>query len=234
MATDADKKSWESATDDASIVRGNSYVSIAYSRIRRLILSGELPPGSRVTVRPLADLLDLSPTPIRTALGALERLGMLEIHEHRGYFVPKLSREDMLEIYELREAVDSIASRRAAHLDYRDELVAVLDDLLSKQRRCVADGDIDAYRELDMRFHKSIWAGSGNRRLVAVSENLLGQVRIGNNISARTPGRPEIALEEHAVIIDALRRGDARAAEQATRLHVRNASLAFVGLLADS
>ena len=233
MAGDAGKTLLESDLDDAAMVRGNSYVSIAYSRIRSLILSGELPPGSRVTVRPLADALDLSPTPIRTALAALERLGMLEVREHRGYFVPKMSRADMLEIYELREAVDSIASRRAAQLDSRDELVATLDDLLSRQRRCVADGDIDAYRELDMRFHKSIWVGSGNRRLVAVSENLLGQVRIGNNISARNPGRPEKSLEEHAVIIDALRKGDAAAAERATRIHIHNASLAFGAQLAD-
>ena len=84
-----------------------------------------------------------------------------------------------------------------------------------------------------MRFHKSIWVGSGNRRLVAVSENLLGQVRIGNNISARNPGRPEKSLEEHAVIIDALRKGDAAAAERATRIHIHNASLAFGAQLAD-
>lgn len=221
------------ATDhDATPVRGDSYVSIAYSQIRRMIISGELTPGTRVTVRPLVDRLTLSPTPIRTALAALQRQGLLEIQEHRGYFVPQLSRTDMLEIYELREAVDSIASRRAARSPQRMDLVTSLVDLLREQQRCVADGDIDAYAELDVAFHQSIWHGSGNRRLVSVSDNLLGQVRTGNNISARAPGRLEASLVEHAAIVDALREGDARAAERATRRHVRRAGRAVGNLLA--
>lgn len=208
-----------------------SYVSIAYDEIRALILSGELGPGSRVTVRPLVDRLDLSPTPIRTALATLQRQGMLEIHEHRGYFVPTLGRADMLEIYELREAVDSIASRRAARSPGRDQLVRNLAELLERQRRCVRAGDIDAYAELDMRFHRAIWDGSGNHRLAAICENLVGQLRIGNNISTRAEGRPEASLDEHAAIIDAIRDGDARAAERATRRHVRLASAALAKLL---
>lgn len=217
--------------DDATPVRGDSCVSVAYSQVRAMVLSGELRPGSRVTVRPIADQLGLSPTPIRAALAALQRQGLLEAQEHRGYFVPKLGREDMLEIYELREAVDSIASRRAAKSTSRADLVATLEELLEQQRRCVADGDIDAYGELDILFHKTIWHGSGNRRLVSVADNLLGQVRIGNNISARAPGRPEAALREHAAVVDALTQGDPRAAERSTRRHVRNASLALGSLL---
>lgn len=215
----------------ATPVRGNSYVSVAYSQLRRLILSGELKPGSRVTVRPLADQLELSQTPIRTALAALERQGLLEAHEHRGYFVPRLGRTDMLEIYEIREAVDSIASRRVAQSSARAEVVGALDELMEQQRRCVREGDLDAYGELDAAFHQMIWHGSGNRRLVSVADNLLGQVRIGNNISARAPGRLPIALEEHAAIIEALRTGDPDLAEAATREHVRRASHAFGQIL---
>lgn len=218
--------------EDVPPVRGSSYVAIAYSQVRRAILSGELAPGSRVTVRPLADLLQLSPTPIRTALAALERQGLLEIHDHRGYFVPTLGREDLLEIYEIREAVDSIASRRVAQSTSRAAVVTELEELLDKQRRCVAASDLDAYGELDVAFHKAIWQGSGNRRLALVSDTLLGQVRIGNNISARAPGRLEAALEEHAAIIEALRQGDAESAERTTRDHVRRASIALGKLLA--
>lgn len=216
---------------DGPPVRGSSYVTLAYGELRRLILSGELSPGSRVTVRPLVDRLQLSATPIRAALAALERQGLLESHEHRGYFVPRLGREDMLEIYEIREAVDSIASRRVAHSAERSAVVATLEDLVEQQRRCVADGDLDAYGELDVLFHKTIWHGSGNRRLVSVADNLLGQVRIGNNISARAPGRLLVALTEHTAIVEALRHGDAQAAERATRDHVRRASVALGELL---
>jgi len=214
-------------------VRGSSYVSVAYSEVRRLIISGDIPPGSRVTVRPLADRLDLSPTPIRTALAALERQGLLEVHEHRGYFVPTLGSEDMREIYEVREAVDSIASRRAAQAESRDDLVARLEELLDRQRRAVDRGDMEVYGELDAQFHKTIWRGSGNQRLVSVAENLLVQVRIGNTISARAPGRLPDALQEHAAIVEALRAGDARGAERETRNHVRRASKALTRIIED-
>lgn len=217
--------------EEAAPVRGSSYVSVAYSQIRGLILSGELPPGQRVTVRPLADRLNLSQTPIRTALAALERQGMLEAQEHRGYFVPQLGREDMLELYELREALDGIASRRAAHSESRASLVDRLEDLLRQQQTCVAKGDLDAYGELDVAFHQMIWHGSGNRRLAAVSDNLLGQMRIGNSISARAPGRPEVALREHAAIIEALKNADGPAAERLARDHVHRTSLALSELL---
>jgi len=102
-----------------------------------------------------------------------------------------------------------------------------LEDLLEQQRRCVERGDLDEYGELDVLFHTTIWHGSGNRRLVAVADNLLGQVRSGNNISARTSGRLVVALTEPAAIVEALRHGDAQAAEEATRDHVRPASEAL-------
>jgi len=216
---------------DERPVRGSSYVAVAYNEIRGLILSGDLPPGARVTVRPLVDRLQLSPTPIRTALAALHREGMLEAQAHRGYFVPQMGRADMLEIYEVREAVDGIASRRAAQSERRAALVETLQDLLREQARCVAAGDINTYRDLDVTFHETIWRASGNRRILSISDNLLAQVRIGNNISANAPGRLPAALEEHATILEALRVGDPQAAERATRHHVRQASDALGDLL---
>lgn len=218
--------------NEAPAVRGNSYVEVAYSHVRRLILSGDLAPGNRVTVQPLTADLGLSPTPIRTALAALERQGLLEAQEHRGYFVPKLSREDILEIYEIREVIDSVASRRVAQLESRDDIVATLEDLLEQQRRAVAAGDIPTYRDLDVAFHKAIWQSSGNHRLRSLAENLLGQVRIGNNVSSRVPGRVQVSLKEHSAIIDAVKDGSPERAETATRTHVREASRALADYLA--
>lgn len=213
--------------------RPASYVSIAYSEIRRLILSGEIAPGSRVTVRPISDRLGLSPTPIRTALESLQRQGILEIHEHRGYFVPTLGRDDMMEIYELREAVDGIAARHAARRDDRDALVRDLTALLDRQRRLVDAGDIDQYRTLDVEFHRAIWEHSQNNRLASICDDLTGQLHLGNSISARVPGRPEASLDEHREILDAIAAADARAAERASKRHVRKARAALAKVLDD-
>lgn len=208
-------------------VRGDGLVSVAYSEIRKLLLSGELAPGDRVTVRPLSTQLGLSATPIRTALANLERQGLLEAHDHRGFFVPQLSVEDLLEIYELREALEAIACRKTAQSPSRLAVADQLDAVLQEQRAVVATGDVSDYTNLDVQFHQILWLASGNKRLAGVADNFFGQMRIGNNISARVPGRPEASLREHAAIIASLRSGDAATAEETVRSHIRTAAHAL-------
>lgn len=212
-------------------VRGDSLVSVAYAQIRERILSGRLAPGERVTVRPLSDELDLSPTPIRTALTALERQGLLEARDHRGFFVPELDAEDFEEIYELREVLEGVASRHAATSESRSELVAKLRELLAAQRIAIEENAIDHYGDLDVDFHREIWHESGRTRLASVADNLFGQMRVGNNISANVAGRPEASLNEHAEIIEAIESGNASRAEIAVRAHIRSAGQALLGSL---
>ncbi|HEX6443961.1 MAG TPA: GntR family transcriptional regulator [Streptosporangiales bacterium] len=205
----------------------STFLQAAYDHVRARVIDGTLPPGSRVTVRPLAEHLGLSPTPIKAALATLAREGFLVSIPHRGYFIPKVDAKDLLEIYELREAVDGMAARRAAAGPNRAEVADRLEELLDRQRRSVEDGDLRAYRELDVSFHQLIWEGSGNLRLLSFAQNLTAQVRLGNQLSAQAPGRLPDALDEHAAIAGAIRSGDAAAAERHVRLHVRRSAEAL-------
>lgn len=208
-------------------VERRTLLSAAYDSLRAAVLDGSLVPGSRVTVRPLAEQLGLSPTPIKAALAALEREGFLIAIPHRGYFVPEFGADDVLELYELREAVDKIAARRAATAPDHAQLADRLQRLLAKQRKAVATGNLQSYGELDLMFHRLIWAGSGSRRLLPIAENLIAQVRLGNRLSALAPGRLPTAIEEHEAILRAIRDGDPRAAERHIRQHVREAGRAL-------
>lgn len=203
----------------------------AYTAIRELIMSGGLAPGTHVAVRPLSERFGLSPTPIRTALAQLTRDGLLEARDRRGFFVPALNHDDLLDIYELREAVDAVASRRASELPDRSSLASKLRELLQKMRTAVETDDLESYGELDVEFHGAIWAAARNQRLVAIADNLQAQVRAGNRISATAPGRLPFALREHVEIVEAIESGDSVRAESAARHHVRQAKLALSGLL---
>jgi DNA-binding GntR family transcriptional regulator len=202
-------------------------VQAAYESVRAAILDGTLAPGSRVTVRPLAEQLGLSPTPLQGALAALEREGFLITIPHRGYFVPEVGVNDLLELYELREAVDGIAGRRAAAASGHASIADDLDMLLAEQRTAVEAGDLVSYGDLDLLFHRRIWEGSNNARLLPIAENLIAQVRLGNRLSAQAPGRLPAALTEHEAIANAIRNGDAGAAERLVRRHVKQASKAL-------
>lgn len=199
----------------------------AYATIRADILANHFAPGSKLVVRVLTERLDLSPTPIKAALSALEREGFITNVPHRGYFVPKISRKDMREIYELREVIDGIAGRNAANLPDRTVLSDLLEELLRRQRSLVKGGWRPEYVDLDLEFHRAIWHVAANGRLLQSAENLIGQLKFGSGGSSRLPGRLPVALEEHAGIIDAIAAGDAVRAERECRAHVRLAAEAF-------
>ena len=201
--------------------------SMAYAELRHAIISGRLAPGAHVSVRPLCEEFGLSATPVKAALTALEREGFLVLHPHRGFFVPEVDREDLQELYELREVLDGIAARRAAALPARAGLVARLRDLLVTQTESVAAHDLSSYGDIDVSFHQEILEAAGNGRLQHVAENMIGQLRFGRATSALVPGRPSAALAEHTEIIAAIEGGQQRQAERLARRHVRKSANAL-------
>lgn len=198
----------------------------AYGDIRTMIVSGELPPGTKLIVRLLSERLGLSATPIKSALAALERDGFLVAIPHRGFHVPRAGLDDMLEIYELRELLDGVAARRVAHTPGAAQFVrSVLDPLLAEQRDLAAAGDLAGLRDLDVGFHRAIWHASGNGRLAEVADNLSGQIRLG--WSGRPSGGIVRTVREHEAIAAAIAAGDAARAERASRSHVRRSVAAY-------
>ena len=152
---------------------------------------------------------------------------MLVSRLHRGFFVPELSVEDMSEIYEMREALDCMAGRRAARAPDHGDIAATLMANYDMQRDLLERKDLDGYREKDIDFHRGLWILCGNQRLRRTAEGLMDQMRLGNSVSARLPGRVETSLAEHYAIVAAIAAGDADEAERTTRQHVRSAHTTF-------
>ncbi|MFB9837336.1 GntR family transcriptional regulator [Actinoallomurus acaciae] len=182
--------------------------------LERLLL-----PGERVTARPFAERLGISPTSVKAALAILEREGFLVARKHSGYFVAEMTAADMRDIYRLRAAIDAVAARHIA----RTRLAGLLDrlgELIEGRRAALEAGDVETYAELDREFHALIWHGSANRRLTAIADLLTARLRLGHNLTTAVPGRPRASLDEHVEIVDALLSGDTAAAEQAARRNV--------------
>jgi DNA-binding GntR family transcriptional regulator len=197
----------------------------AYAEIRSLIISGGLVPGQKVVVRSLSEKLQLSATPIKSALAGLERDGFLVAIPHRGYFVPEVNVHDMREIYELREVLEGIAGRNAASLPDPARFVReVLRPLYTQLRRSLEPDSGVTYSDADMEFHQAIWRASGNSRLARVTDNLGGQLRVGSGSSSRLPGRISAAMQEHRSIMAAVAAGDVERAERESRNHVRRSA----------
>src|ERR1700733_2355574 len=86
----------------------------AFETLHSAIITGQLRPGARLPVEELADLLEMSPMPVREAVRRLDAAGLVENIPHRGARVTQLSIKDLAEVYEARMALESLAIRRAA------------------------------------------------------------------------------------------------------------------------
>lgn len=215
------------------VIHRLSLTQEAYAAIRTMIIAGEVPPGSRITVRPIVERLGLSATPVKAALITLEREGVLESKLHRGFFVPALSVDDMREIFEMRQVLDRLAGQRAASSPNHVAIATELRANCEEQRIYLESGDVDSYRRMDLDFHHNLWSLCGNSRLQRTGEQLMDQMRLGNSLSARLPGRVASSLKEHLLIVEAVERGDVENAAAAATDHIASVRKTFMDSLSE-
>jgi GntR family transcriptional regulator, rspAB operon transcriptional repressor len=191
----------------------------AYHHIRDAILRGDYPTGTVLAETEIASTLGSSRTPVRHALGLLLREGLLEVGPRRQVIVRGFTPERSEEILMLREALESIAVRRACEV-ITDDDIDQLRLLILRQRRAERNDEYDVFLDLDEAFHLKIVDAARLPILYGVLGQLRGFVRL-----ARLDGnRPSSALEdvtvEHEHIVDALERRDAETARAVLLAHL--------------
>lgn len=199
----------------------NRLVMQAYHSAKQAILGGKYGPGEALFESHLASELGMSRTPVREALQLLAREGFIETNPARGYLVPRFSTEDMRELFEVRESLEGTATRAAALYASNaeiKELERVCDEYAMAQ-------DIDAWIKLGAEFHNRIVDASRNRRLTIILESLNDQIILcrRSSLQSATEYQRDDVLNEHLVILNAIKARDGDAAEQYARIHVRNA-----------
>ena len=137
-------------------------------RLREMILRGELAPGERLAEVALAERLGMSRTPIRQALPALAREGLLAAAGRRGYVVRSFSPQDVLDAIETRGLLEGLAARRIAERGASPDLLGHLKECLKQGdailgKRRLESADEQRYSEMNGRFHALIVEGAGSR-----------------------------------------------------------------------
>lgn len=192
----------------------------AYDSLKAKILSLELLPGMKLNEADLADELGISRTPLREAIARLTQEGLVTAHSRRGAYVTRLNRDEVVEILEVREALECLAARKAARRASREDI----DALRAKLQR---DGYLrqnDGGRQLPtFDFHEQIVRLSRNGKLADLMDNIHNQLAILRHGSSFVAGRSVDASHEHADILDALESGDSDLAERRMRDHLTRA-----------
>lgn len=189
--------------------------------LRRAILAGELRPGTRLSVPRVAAMLGVSRTPAREALLALERDGLVEVSPRRGAVVLQAGLADLLELYDLREALDGMAARLAAERA-RDEQRARMAELTAAYRVAIERSATDEFVGHDFAFHGALLEATGNRRLQEALGRIHNQVQVVSRALAVQERLPmPLVLADHEAIGEAVAAARATDAEEAARAHVR-------------
>ncbi len=181
---------------------------------------GEFRPGDRLVESDLADRFGVSRTPIREALQRLETQSLLS-RDGRSLIVASLDHSQMAELYAVRTELEGLAARLAAR-HAADEEIRVLNEMVEEDRALVDDPQ--ALSRANRRFHKQIHLASHNRFLVQQLDLVHRSMALMATTSLAIDGRGDMALEEHARIVEAIAERDEQAATDALRAHI---SLAF-------
>ena len=188
-----------------------------HDRLRSAILSGELAPGTPVIEAELAARLGASRTPIREALRRLESAGLLEPRGLRGSVVRALDADEIDCLFEIREALESLAARRAARTCGPAELRR-LERHVAGMR--AAFDDPNEMERQDTAFHDVIVAAAGGERLKRLLSEIRQELITHRFLSLSDPDRRAQTISEHEAILAALRARDEQGAAARTAEHI--------------
>jgi DNA-binding GntR family transcriptional regulator len=193
-----------------------------YQAIREGILSERYRTGVPLSEQRLATELQVSRTPVREAIKQLEHEGLVSVVPVRGIFVREVTARDVVEIFQIREALECFALRVSGS-NIPNEKLRALDGLFEQYEsaREISPADKDRLFEADTMLHSMMVEATGNERMIQVLEAMRTQILRVRSLSWSTPARVVKASCEHRRIIQALLRGDGAEAETALHDHLR-------------
>ncbi len=186
--------------------------------VRSAIIDGSLSPGTRLVETELAETFKVSRGPVREALRRLEKEGLVRIVPAGGTFVASLTERDIADIYGLRAAIEGYAARAAASASAN---LYTLERSLQQIQASAHAEKLSGLIEADVVFHRSLMALAQNRRLLAVWEDLEGQMRLILSLTRDQVYRdpPQLA-EQHRSLVNAIESHDGELAERRVREHI--------------
>ncbi|GAB3149952.1 GntR family transcriptional regulator [Micromonospora sonneratiae] len=191
---------------------------IAISHIKRLIMSGEAPPGSRIVARVVSEALGISETPVREAIKSLVADEWLVLRPHVGAVVASVGLDNIQEIYGIRGALGGLAIELGGTA-YTPERIAEIDAVLRECEPVVAERDVDAFSKLNRRFHALLSDTPQTTVINRMLTSLWSRTEGAKYGFRFVPWRLPESHAEHVAIRDAIVAGDFALAARLVREH---------------
>ena len=192
-----------------------------FERLEQEILCGKYPRGEVLTEARLCSELGVSRTPIREALRRLQQEHIVE-ESGKGTVVLGITRDDLLDIMEVRLRIEGMAAARAAMRITEEELRA-LRETVELQEFYLHKKDSEQIKSMDSQFHTLIYRYSGSTVFYDTLTPLHKKVQRYRKAAVENAGRAEESVKEHRAVLEAIAAHDAAAAERLMLQHTRNA-----------
>jgi len=211
---------------------GKTHAMRALIELRKKILAGEYPGGTRLFEVPLAEELSISRTPVREAMSRLTEEGLLDRAKGGGFIVRSFGFADVVDAIELRGVLEGTAARLAAERGADPAALARMEEIVARLDDCFGDGldevDFDAYSELNAAFHREL-AGLAASEIIRREVERVTRLPFASP-SAFLPNRANIAAfrrslsaaqEQHRALLSAIAAREGARAEAIAREHAR-------------
>lgn len=204
-------------------------VGVVEAQLQQAILSGRIAPGERIVEAELARQMGVSRAPVREAARRLESLGLLVSRPRHGFAVRTVSPKQVNDLYEVRIQLELLGAALACQHASDAELAqlnARVDDMVARAETLASPERV----ALDLDFHFTISALSGNHYLHRLFDNMQTEVRMFLALSEDSYGDLKALAETHRPIAQALARRDVDAVQHALRFHLEDAKAHACGL----
>ncbi len=201
-------------------------VDQVYHSLLDAISDGSLAPGARIMQEDIAEQLAVSRQPVLQALRLLKKDGFVLDAPGRGVLVAPLDVAWLMQIYQVRSALDALAARLAARVYFQ-----ISPALIRQGREATRGHDIKAMMALDLQFHTAIYQASGNPLIAQSAQLHWHHIRRAMGAVLQVSTMRESIWDEHQAIASAIAAGDELAAERLIRQHAEDASRNLSSLL---
>ncbi|MBK2401619.1 MULTISPECIES: GntR family transcriptional regulator [unclassified Erysipelothrix] len=192
---------------------------IIYEGLRSAIIHGVIPMGERINEKHYAQALNVSRTPIREALHRIQNEEIVQYVPNYGIVVTTFTHEDVYEIYQIRTALDILATTNAMRL-MTPEREAVMEALLTETEAAQAVGDVEKVIEMSKEFNTMIYRFAEMPRLETIQNRLRDYIIRFRDISLKADSRRAKALHEHRLIFRCLKNNDVEQVQMVITEHL--------------
>ncbi|MCG0276481.1 MAG: GntR family transcriptional regulator [Thermosediminibacteraceae bacterium] len=197
---------------------GETLSEKAYNIIKEKLLHTEK--GSYLSIRKVAEEINMSYTPVREAFLRLHKEGFLELVPRVGFFANAISLDEILQIYEVRECVELFVLRKVFY-SIDETHIELMKKYLEKQKRCLQNNQIYDFVKADQKFHEVLIDLYNNKYITELYKNVREQYYICSKNIAE--GVSDAAIVEHGELLKFIEKKDLEKALEALNMHIQNA-----------